>query len=377
MSEDNLFDYILKSKEKDQYLLELIKYNVINKIYYYGDHFIESKSFRKITFIKNTLLEFIYVLFFNKKNTAKLMTKGLSSCYHDRNEDLEKLNYTSERLISSPKRRHTNTFNLKLFILTKEIMWDFSFKNFNYLTGDKFIKKIKKYYELNECFIRTNNYKFLFIPNDTDFFSRLNLHIFKKMKLPTFLFMHGGMPNIYDRKMDNKTDYLVNWGMSQTNAYKKMGFDSNKLFTSGHPFYSIHPEKLKFSFQNILVLTKSLNGVCPLETTHLEDRGNAIMYLYSIMNTLKKVGVSKVRFRPHPSENENWYLKFLDLDFFVVDSDSLSNSLAKSSLVIGPTSTTIIDSMAYEVNYLVYEPLINDKTLMGYEVSPPLDGSDN
>ena len=34
--------------------------------------------------------------------------------------------------------------------------------------------------------------------------------------------MHGGMPWIYDGKIDNGSDYLVNWGKKQNEAYVKM-----------------------------------------------------------------------------------------------------------------------------------------------------------
>ena len=100
------------------------------------------------------------------------------------------------------------------------------------------------------------------------------------------------------------------------------------------------------------------------------------MYLLSIENTLKKLGVKQVKLRPHPSENANWYLKYIDKNFFIIDEESLTDSFSNSSLVIGPTSTTIIDAMAHEVNYLIYEPLINSKLINGFPVQPPLDGSD-
>ena len=139
--------------------------------------------------------------------------------------------------------------------------------------------------------------------------------------------------------------------------------------------------KINFSLlatlTSVLIITKSINGVCPLDKPHLEDRGNIIMYLLSIENTLKKIGIKSVTLRPHPSENANWYLKFIDNDFFIIDKQPLSASLSSASLVIGPTSTTIIDAMAHEVNYLIYEPLIDNNLITGFPIQPPLDGSDS
>lgn len=190
------------------------------------------------------------------------------------------------------------------------------------------------------------------------------------------MFAHGGMPNFYDGLTDNRSDYLVNWDVSQTDVYRKIGFDPRKLYTSGDPSYQNKPERLEFSLDNIVVLTKSLNGVCPLEKQNLEDRGNAILYLESISKVLKNIVASHVRLRPHPSENPNWYLKFLDKRFFKIETKPLKESFKDSTLVIGPTSTTIIDAMAHEVNYLIYESLIGKKMLLGHEITPPLDGSD-
>jgi len=85
----------------------------------------------------------------------------------------------------------------------------------------------------------------------------------------------------------------------------------------------------------------------------------------------------QVRLRPHPCENSQWYLEFINTSFFKIDLDSISDSLKKSTLIIGPTSTTIIDALAHQVNYLIYEPTIEGKTLMGFPITPPLDGLDS
>ena len=67
MKTENLFDYILKSNPEDEAALTLIKYNVINKIYYYGDHFKEAKPQSKIFFFLKSFLEVVYILFMNKR----------------------------------------------------------------------------------------------------------------------------------------------------------------------------------------------------------------------------------------------------------------------------------------------------------------------
>ena len=155
-----------------------------------------------------------------------------------------------------------------------------------------------------------------------------------------------------------------------------MGFDPSKLFISGHPIYNSVPENLKSDLDQILVLTKSANGTSPLDKPHLEDRGNTILYLYSIQKVLQKVGIKEVKLRPHPCENYQWYRKFIDNSFFKKDNLDFVSSLKKATLVIGPISTSLIDSLYHSVNYIVYEPIVNNLTIMGLTVTPPLDGLD-
>ena len=87
------------------------------------------------------------------------------------------------------------------------------------------------------------------------------------------------------------------------------------------------------------------------------------------------LGIKKVRFRPHPSENPSWYLKFLDLSFFKLDTVNLEESLKKSTLVIGPSSTVLLEALYFDVNYVVYEPSQNNISLMNDLLYPPFDGA--
>ena len=125
-----------------------------------------------------------------------------------------------------------------------------------------------------------------------------------------------------------------------------------------------------------MIVSKSLNGAQHRDAVRLIDRGNLIIYLEGIRNVLKAIGVKKVRLRVHPSENIDWYFKFIDRDFFVADNVLLRDSLKRSTLVIGPTSTVFLESIYYGVNYLVYEPASQNVDLSGFPLVPPFDGSD-
>lgn len=96
-----------------------------------------------------------------------------------------------------------------------------------------------------------------------------------------------------------------------------------------------------------------------------------------VQHVLESIGVKNVRFRPHPSENPNWYLKFIDLNFYSLDKEVLAVSLKESTLVIGPTSTLFLESLIFGVNYIVFEPLLsNGYTFDNFKPVPPFDNTD-
>jgi hypothetical protein len=187
-----------------------------------------------------------------------------------------------------------------------------------------------------------------------------------------------GLPGRYNQIDDNRSDYLIVWGEKIREHYIKVGINPNKIFISGHPSYK-QPEltKLKFSFDSVLILTKPLNGVHMSDGVILGNRANLILYLYSVEKILKRFGIKSVRFRPHPSENASWYLKFINNNFYKVDKGNLSESIKKSTLIIGPTSTVFLESLYYGVNYVVYEPAIKNIDLINCPLVPPFDGTDS
>lgn len=376
---ENLFEYIQSLKVDSSELLNLVKFNISEKVYYYGDHFRKSSPPSKMLFYFKFFITYIYTRLINLKlrNQNQDMFYGLSSAYHNFDNKIKKEGFSTVRMPHMPKKGIKTFGGIYFFYQTMIIQKSFIYEDYKYLTSDAFLVRVKNYINQIEILVKKNDYKFLLVSNDIDFFARVYIKVFKKLKKPTFCISHGGMPSLFDGIIDNLTDYVTMWGTKQIEAFAKAGYDKNKFFVSGHPFYNKIPTNFQFELSNILVITKSVNGICPLDKPHLEDRGNIIMYLLSIEQTLRKIGVRSVILRPHPSENPDWYLKFIDSDFFIIDKNTLSSSLNSASLVIGPTSTIIIDAMAHGVNYLIYEPLINNKLITGFPIQPPLDDSDS
>jgi hypothetical protein len=375
---DNLIDYIISnSDERTAYYLDMIRYHLGGKIYHYGEQFKYPKTRkRKRPKALSYYVEYLILksTFFFRWNSDKSQIKILSSASSSWNTLLNDRGYHVYRPPWDLRRDLKIDCSLELYLLTKRIKYHLEHSNFNYLISSDFIALLELYEgKLGEYCLKMN-FDAVIVLQYNGFFERCVLNVFNKNERVSFFWHHGGVPSFYDPRFERRADYFIMWGELQVDSYIKMGYSPDKFLTSGHPVYNSVPKALLFELDNVLILTKSLLGVSPLERPHKEDRGNALMYLYSIKRVLEKHNVKSVRLRPHPSENFSWYREFLDPVFFKEDTQSVQDSLKSSSLVIGPTSTMIIDTLKNQVSYLIYEPLINGKSILGWPLTPPIDG---
>jgi hypothetical protein len=300
----------------------------------------------------------------------------LSNAYFAINEELQKLGYK----VYSPSWRIIKNMKVlgdfDLFNMSQKINLKFQNSNFVDLLQKDFLKDIDELENLMITFFQNKKIRSIFVPNDISFFENFSIHICKHVGIPSFVFLHG-LPGRYNNIDDNRSDFLIVWGERIKEHYVNFGMNPSKIFVSGHPFYKKYvATKLKFSFDNILILTKPLNGVHMSDGVLLANRANLILYLYSLEKILRRFGIKSVRFRPHPSENADWYLKFLNKDFYKLDRGNITESIQKSTLVIGPTSTVFLESLYYGINYVVYEPAIKNIDLVNCPLVPPFDGED-
>jgi hypothetical protein len=209
---------------------------------------------------------------------------------------------------------------------------------------------------------------------------RLSIDVMNEIGGRSFLYQHG-LPGVYEGHMkyyDGTYDLIV-WGQAFKDKYVSLGMDPNMIHVGGHSWYkNLEFNKLKFDLNDVLIITKSALGIRVDSSDNMGDNSASLLYLLSIQSVLKKHGVKRVRVRPHPSESKDWYRKILDPDFFSIDHNDLQTSFRKSSLVIGPTSSTFIDATYYGVNYVVYEPALGlNKDLFKNPIVFPFDGSDD
>ena len=377
-----LVEYIKNNFKIDRDILDSIKYELDQSIYYYGNHFKypREKHGEDISAnIKHLLFKYLYIFKVIAANKSVSCNKKniISNAYFNFNQELEKIGYGVYKPFGNSSFKNVIN-NLKMYFATEHIKDLFKKETFRYIIDDEFMDIIRNYkIALKDYYIR-NGINAIVVPYDMPFFENVSLKIFKEISRPSFVFLHG-LPGRYNNVDENRADYLIVWGEKIKENYIKAGISGDKIFVSGHPYYkkwSAVSKDLKFNFENILVITKSLPGAQQSDMVRLCDRGNSILYLYSIENVLKKMGIKSVRLRLHPSENNKWYSRFIDTEFYKIDSNDLADSLIKSTLVIGPSSTALLESVYYRVNYLVYEPSEHNVDLINYELVPPFDGSD-
>ena len=366
--------YIKYFKNRNPIYISDIKFELDNKFYHYGSQF---KGNNENFILKHIKLIYIYIrLILQIKSVLKKNIKKniiLNSAYFNLEAELQKLGFN---VYNVPWLSSTLSYKLFYTFITYQNCLRLS--SLNELLTIRSILRYKKIINQLTLALENKKFKMLILPNDIGFFEKASIRIFRELKKPSYVFLHG-LPGIYSKEMN--ADFLVVWGNQIKKNYINAGLSENKIIVSGHPYYknyNISDLVIKSNLENILVLTKSMSGA-PVSSNPLnENRSMLIVYLLQIQKVLMKLGIKSVFLRPHPSENIKWYYKFIDNNFFKEENNfSISKSLKTKTLVIGPTSTVFIDSLFNGVNYIIYEPNINGVDLLNNLIVPPFDKSDS
>lgn len=378
-----LIDYVMEHSGINSDILDSIKYELDQHIYYYGSHFKYPKEIlgnykvARSRKLRDILWERVCIIKALFENNDAVNGKGIiSSSYFTINNEIRKIGYNVYLPPWSDIKDKIFLHNMRFYQECELMKNLFCESDFIGLIDEIFVKRIEDFKEKLKDFYVKNKISALIVPNDIEFFENISIKVFKELRRPSFVFLHG-LPGRYNDIDENRADYLIVWGEKIKEHYIKAGVPKDKIFVSGHPYYKevVKPD-LRFGLENVLVITKAMNGAQSGKGSRLNDRGNSILYLYSIQNVLKGIGIKSVRLRVHPSENYEWYAKFIDNKFFKFDKARLSDSLRAATLVIGPASTVFLEAVYYGVNYAVYEPSVNDIDFTNYKLAPPLDGSD-
>jgi hypothetical protein len=380
MENFSLMEYLTKSDPAHRYYYDLLKFEIEQRVYYYGDQFMFPKeTTRRLekdikTFLKIIKMSFdFYQVSTRNERTSKPV---VSNAYFTFNTELQSLGYNVYRPIWAFTKNEQCLVTRELGQSYQKLWSAFQDVPLKALLCPEMFEAIRLFESRLKTLFADSKLQALVVPNDIDFFHRLALHIAQELGIPSFIFLHG-LPGRYNKFDESRADYLMVWGEAIKRNYINIGFPAEKIIVTGHPYYKKRiPHKLRSTFDDVLVISKSMNGAQHSDEVRLADRGNLILYLLSLQKTLLKVGINKVRLRLHPSENPNWYYKHIDKKCFVLDRSSLSESLGRATLVVGATSTVFLEALYYGVNYIVYEPAVHNIDVMNFPLVPPFDGSD-
>ncbi len=387
--------YLDRVKEKSKYT-DYLQYELDRRVYSYGNQ--QKLSYEKARWWYNViytavleLLIYIYLhltTHYSAANKKNVNCNVLSTAYHGFNEHLKENRYS---ILGTPWVVSKNKNKLKLtdFITISRFKIRLLTADFQDLISPEFSNQIEVVKSIIVNYISKNEIRGIFLPQDVGFFEKLIIDEASKKDIPTFVIIHGAALRYGNAVNDNRADYLCVFGEVLKQKLVESGFNANKILITGHPKYSLTalPENIRNEHSDILVATKPMPGQ-PLEvaevlqgrardTNRLKDRGNLILYLMDVQSALINIGVKKARLRLHPSESPLWYLKYIDTGFFSIDTLSLSESLAKSSLVIGPSSSLFFDAIYSGVNYMIYEPVYEEGLdILNDPVGYPFDGGD-
>lgn len=311
-----------------------------------------------------------------KSNKIKI----LSTVHFPIKKSISDLNIASYSPVWHPVGKKNIFGDLKTLRWHKEIQNRIRNDAFHLFLESKFHSELEEIQDYLLVQYKKQDFRALFLYTDEYFYSKFSIDIFKKMGRPSLIFTHG-LPGIYSLEVDNKTDYLMVWSEKIRNNYIVAGFNPSKIKVVGHPkFRELVKEKsLRSDLSDVLIIPVSSVTWHQHEydNTVVNDCSTIALYLYKVQSVLKKMGIKKVRYRPHPSINKDWVHAFLDQEFFIRDNELLTDSLQRSSLVIGANSTVLLDSLIQGVNYIAFDPKDeNGINLSGYKAVPPFDGSE-
>jgi hypothetical protein len=378
MEYGQLIDFIAEEYIEKSSCLDLLEFYYPHQIYMHGNHLKVNNESRYSIIresIKDRMREF-YCLksaLFNSKVKNKDGVRILSGAYFGLNKQLEDLGfdtYYGPWLVNGAQKYIGDLSYIHDFYKFKRIIKSFSFQD---SISPKCDNIVRGFVDRTRQVMKENDVKAFIASSTHTFANRIPLKAAKEERIPTFVFLHG-LPFHFYYEEPERADFLIVWSNKiKENFLKLSKFPEDRIFVSGHPLYkNMHYKNLRNSLDNILIVSPSS------EIERNLDRGNMIYYLLTIEKVLKKNGVSHVRFRPHPHENTNWYLKFINKEFFIPDTRPLKKTLEDSTLVIGTLSTIVVEALYYGVNYILYDPLDdNGRNVYNHVSAPPFDGTDS
>lgn len=353
----NYLGQLQESYPEKAKMLEWMKYALDNRLYYFGQHFKAPYEGRPWKVRTKTRLISLY----QRMKTVAVSYEGaiISNAYFNVADYIREDGFK----VALPPWQTGN--------ITKEAqetLYQMMYADFNLVLTDSFREKVFKLKDELKLFLQKNQTPFLLLANDLVPVHRIAIDVCKELGIPTGIFLHG-LPARYNKEDDSRADNLFVWGEKIRDNYINVGSKTNVVVV-GHPNFSsfkigtLNPE-------NILVLSRAICGAPSSSNIHkVGERGICIQHVYAVETALKQAGINKAVLRLHPSENPEWYAKFIDSDFYSLDTHPLGYSISHAKMVVGYISTVMLDTV---LNDIPCYPFVIDKDGNCYadEIVPP------
>ena len=380
-----LIKYLVENAETalSKKYIDFFKAELDWQIYVSETHMAPQYLRNKDIILKEKLLrlyQYTHALLLQSKSKPSHNAKVLSTVYFPLKDTFTNLGIDAYSPIWHPVGKKNVFGDLKTLKWHKNIQDRIRNDDFHLFLEPKFHNELEVFQNYLFSQYQDQDFKALLLYTDQYFYSKYSLEIFKKLNRPSFIFSHG-MPGLYNLEVDNKSDYLMVWSEKIRDNYINAGFEASKVKVVGHPKYVNLPKakELRSDLSDVLVIPVS--SVTWHQHTYdsvvVSDASTVILYLYQVQSVLKRLGVKRARYRSHPSINNEWVYPFLDPNFYVRDTENLSASLNRSSLLIGSVSTVLLEALIHGVNFISYDPKDEKGFNMGgYKAVPPFDGSE-
>ena len=375
--------------------LQSVKYELDKHVYYFGENFKnptscynvdQESNIQDLLSQSNSLLQLIFSHqdWQNNNLYADLSPTIVCNAYFSWNQRISNLGFKVVAPIwTSPSENRE--IEIMISYLCQLVTRLFSTR-FQVFFNKQFIEIVNATRIILEKYYSHPAFVAYVMPYNLPFFEYSANQIFRSQGKLTFMAIHGlshGYSEFNAKELCEFnhekyfTDYYLVWGDAIADQFPKHGIDRSKVFVTGHPDYidTSNINSVRFDFDNVLVCTRAIAGAPAMNLPVFQNVMNLVDYLYRVQIVLRKLGITKARLRPHPSESHDWYRRYIDNSFYELDDQPLRESLISSSLVIGAASTVFIEAVLQGVNYLIFDPK-EEYDPCGYmPYDQPFDGS--
>ena len=348
----------MRSYPEKAEMLEWMKYALDNRMYYYGGHFKTPYEARPLKLLIKERLGLLY----KRMKTMAVLYEGavISNAYFNVSDFIRKEGF---KVVPPPWQ----TQNISKE--AQKTLYQMMYADFNHVLTNEYQRRVYKLRDELLEFFSKNKTPFLLLANDLLPVHRIAIDVCKELRIPTGIYLHG-LPGSYGALDDSRCDNLFVWGERIKENYINAGSKTNIVVT-GHPNFSSFKISDKKCPENVLVISRAVCGAPSLSNVHrIDERGICIQHIYAVEEALKNAGFNNAILRLHPSENPEWYSRFMDKDFYTLDTHHLEYSINHAKFVTGHLSTIMLDAVLNGVPCYPYiiSPEYNS---YAYEVPPP------